>query len=137
MTKKMSKRGVENIIDRLMYESIIERGGDDVDKAYKIVANAFKVIIVKKPVIKQVKEISIRQAHINRHKELHSYLDELLADFIRHTGKMPLKLPIQELMEWSNEQTKNPTEINNASTEVMNLEKLNEARARLESKNQF
>ena len=48
--------------------------------------------------------------HIKRHKELHVALDELVADFINHTGKLPSKITLMELMEWSADQIKNPTE---------------------------
>ena len=50
-----------------------------------------------------------REIHIQRHKELHSMLDELGADFIRHTNKLPSTTTLMELMSWSFEQTKNPT----------------------------
>jgi len=51
-----------------------------------------------------------KEEHKARHKELHKYLDELIADFIRHTNKLPSETSLMELMKWSNEQTKNPTE---------------------------
>ena len=51
-----------------------------------------------------------KQEHIKRHKELHGKLDELIADFIRHTEKLPSKTTLMELMTWSFEQTTNPTE---------------------------
>lgn len=51
-----------------------------------------------------------RDRHIKRHKELHGYLDELVADFIGHTGKLPSKTTIMELMEWSDGQTIEPSE---------------------------
>jgi len=48
--------------------------------------------------------------HKKRHKELHGYLDELVADWIKHsmkgTERMSLtNTTIMELMEWSHEQT--------------------------------
>lgn len=49
------------------------------------------------------------EEHIVRHKELHKKLDELVADFIDHTGKLPSDTNLMELMTWSCEQTKNPT----------------------------
>jgi hypothetical protein len=55
------------------------------------------------------KELTPEQ-HKQRHIELHKALDELLADFIQITGKMPSQLSLKELMEWSHEQTLNPTE---------------------------
>jgi hypothetical protein len=51
-----------------------------------------------------------KEEHIKRHLELHSYLDELIADFIRHTDKLPSDTKITELMKWSYSQTKEPTE---------------------------
>lgn len=49
-----------------------------------------------------------RNEHIERHKELHKALDELLADFIGHTGKLPSQTTILELLQWSNAQTVSP-----------------------------
>jgi len=48
------------------------------------------------------------QEHIERHEELHRMLDELIADFIQHTGKLPSQTSILELMEWSHRQTIKP-----------------------------
>ena len=44
--------------------------------------------------------------HILRHKLLHRKLDELIADFILHTNKLPSQTKLTELMSWSFEQTK-------------------------------
>lgn len=44
--------------------------------------------------------------HKIRHKILHKNLDELIADFIQNTNKLPSKTTLTELMEWSFEQTK-------------------------------
>lgn len=52
-----------------------------------------------------------REEHIARHKLLHQHLDELLGDWIGQTGKLPSKSTVFELMEWSFEQTKNPTDL--------------------------
>jgi len=57
-----------------------------------------------------MKEPLINEQHRERHIFLHKMLDELLADFIEHTGKHPSKTTLYELMEWSNEQVANPTE---------------------------
>lgn len=54
-----------------------------------------------------------RKEHIEKHIMLHKYLDELSADHIRHTGKIPSKTTLMELMGWSYEQTKDPTEDEN------------------------
>lgn len=48
--------------------------------------------------------------HRFRHVELHAALDELVADFITHRNRMPSKSTILELMEWSHQQTRTPTE---------------------------
>ena len=48
--------------------------------------------------------------HKKRHEELHKNLDELVADFINHTKKLPSKSTVMELMEWSFKQTVKPTE---------------------------
>lgn len=48
--------------------------------------------------------------HKQRHIELHDRLDELVADFIDHTGKLPSKTTLLELMNWSFKQTLKPTE---------------------------
>lgn len=53
-------------------------------------------------------EIKMVFDHKERHKILHKELDELSADFIKHTGKVPSKSTIMELMSWSYEQTINP-----------------------------
>lgn len=47
--------------------------------------------------------------HKERHELLHKHFDELLADFIGHTRKLPSKTTIFELLQWSNKQTENPT----------------------------
>jgi len=47
--------------------------------------------------------------HKARHNVLHMHLDELMADFIKHTGKFPTDTTLMELIKWSHEQTKNPT----------------------------
>ncbi len=48
------------------------------------------------------------EEHMKRHEELHQMLDELIVDFIQHTGKLPSSTTIYELMVWSHKQTKNP-----------------------------
>lgn len=52
-----------------------------------------------------------RQEHIERHKNLHRSLDELLADWITNSGlerPYPTEHTISELIEWSCQQTINP-----------------------------
>ena len=55
-----------------------------------------------------------KEKHIERHLELHKALDELAADWLDNQPTESEKLfsntTIMELMEWSYEQTKNPTE---------------------------
>jgi len=50
--------------------------------------------------------------HKKRHKLLHNHLDELIADWITHTRKLPSKSTVLELLTWSNEQIENPTASN-------------------------
>lgn len=51
-----------------------------------------------------------REEHRQRHIVLHNMLNELIADFIAQTGKLPSKTTIPDLARWSNEQTIHPTE---------------------------
>lgn len=51
-----------------------------------------------------------RKKHIGRHRELHFMLAELLADWIHHTKKLLSEHTIMEFLEWSYQQTVNPTE---------------------------
>lgn len=50
--------------------------------------------------------------HRERHKLLHDHLDELIADWLTHhpMGTRPSTSTILELMEWSYQQTVQPTE---------------------------
>lgn len=56
------------------------------------------------------------EEHKQRHIELHKKLDELAADFLIHTKKRLGNSTILELIEWSHEQTLNPTEIDHLKT---------------------
>lgn len=47
--------------------------------------------------------------HKERHGLLHGHLDELVADWITHTKKLPSRATVLELMEWFAEQKENPT----------------------------
>lgn len=49
-----------------------------------------------------------REEHIERHKKLHKNFDELIADFISNTDKMPSQTTVMELIEWSHKQTVEP-----------------------------
>lgn len=46
--------------------------------------------------------------HIERHELLHKHLDELIADFITHTGGLPSKTTLMAFMHWSYQQTIEP-----------------------------
>lgn len=46
--------------------------------------------------------------HKARHADLHRNLDELVADWIRHTGGMPSRSSVMELMVWSSKQMQDP-----------------------------
>ena len=46
--------------------------------------------------------------HKKIHIQLHKSLDELLADFLAQTEKLPSQTTIMELIEWSYRQTQNP-----------------------------
>lgn len=48
--------------------------------------------------------------HRERHKILHRNLDELLADFVATTDRMPSKTSLVEFLHWSYQQTLNPTD---------------------------
>lgn len=50
------------------------------------------------------------EEHKERHEILHGYLDELVADFIGHTGGLPSRTNLMDLMEWSAKQMDSPTE---------------------------
>ena len=51
--------------------------------------------------------------HKKRHIELHKSIDELFADYIaHHPDEIEFtKMPLMKLINWSYEQTKNPTEL--------------------------
>ena len=50
-----------------------------------------------------------KQEHKLIHLYLHKALDELMADYLVHTGKFLSKTTVMELAKWSYDQTKNPT----------------------------
>jgi len=41
------------------------------------------------------------EQHKQKHMELHRYLDELVADFIDATGKLPSQTTVMDLMKWN------------------------------------
>ncbi len=55
-----------------------------------------------------------KEKHIQRHKELHEHLDELVADYIYfNTGRLPSSTTVMELIKWSYQQIINPEENEN------------------------
>lgn len=50
------------------------------------------------------------EQHTERHRFLHRCLDELIADWIGHTRKLPHKSSVRQLMEWSYQQSLDATE---------------------------
>jgi hypothetical protein len=52
------------------------------------------------------------EQHRERHVALHRSLDELLADFIGHTGSLPSQTTLTEFLTWSHSQTLDPAEVN-------------------------
>jgi hypothetical protein len=52
------------------------------------------------------------EEHKERHRILHNHLDELFADYIaNHPNHVKFtQEPIMNLLKWSNDQTKNPTD---------------------------
>lgn len=48
------------------------------------------------------------EEHKARHVALHRSLDELVADWIFHTGSFPSHASVVDLINWSYSQTKNP-----------------------------
>jgi len=48
------------------------------------------------------------EIHILRHKKLHKYFDELLADYIDNNKNSSIEDSIIKLVKWSSKQTKNP-----------------------------
>lgn len=51
-----------------------------------------------------------RKDHIQKHKELHAYLDMLIADYISHNEIPISELKVMDLVAWSYNQTIDPEE---------------------------
>lgn len=49
------------------------------------------------------------EEHKARHVALHRSLDELVADWIRHTGRSLVIASVMDLMTWSAHETVSPT----------------------------
>lgn len=58
--------------------------------------------------------------HKQRHVELHKALDELFADYISHRPQQStfLDMPFGQLMEWSHQQTQQPTELEDGPSQT-------------------
>ena len=54
--------------------------------------------------------------HRARHVKLHRMLDELAADWITETGRVPSQATVLDLMKWSNKQTTEPDDRNGRFT---------------------
>jgi|GEM_PF-1969315 len=52
---------------------------------------------------------SPEEKHKDDHIRLHKAFDELIADYIAHTHRVPSVATIMDLMKWSFSQTSNPT----------------------------
>lgn len=50
------------------------------------------------------------EEHKQRHIQLHNSFDELFADFIGHTGRLPIQTTLIDFLNWSYDQTIKPTE---------------------------
>jgi len=55
--------------------------------------------------------VGAKALHRKRHLELHRALDELLADFIGHTGQTPSGTTVMTFTRWSHLQTIEPDEV--------------------------
>jgi len=73
----------------------------------------FKYSNIPKYVAQQLADKNLTpEEHRERHQMLHKRLDELIADWIGQTKCLPSKNTVLELMTWSNEQCKKPTDLN-------------------------
>lgn len=58
-----------------------------------------------------------QKEHKQRHVQLHKKFDELLADFIGHTGRLPSQTSLIDFLNWSYQQTISPSELPNSLDE--------------------
>jgi len=58
---------------------------------------------------KEIDAKMTKETHIEKHKELHRSLDELMGDFFGCTKKFASQTTLMEFLEWSFAQTENPT----------------------------
>ncbi len=52
-----------------------------------------------------------KDTHKKVHQDLHKSLCELAIDYINHTNKLLYQSTIKDLIDWSEEQTKNPNDL--------------------------
>ncbi len=58
-----------------------------------------------------------KEEHLQRHRDLHRALDELVADFLTHNRtRMMRTTSVMDLMEWAYSQTIQPSEIEEERT---------------------
>ena len=55
--------------------------------------------------IQLLRRTMTEEQHKERHEKLHTYLDELVADWIKSTRGLPSKTILMDFMKWSCEQT--------------------------------
>lgn len=60
--------------------------------------------------LKKWEKLHKEDKHKRRHKLLHNHLNQLLADMMGRTGVFPSQSTVLDLLNWSYEQTINPTE---------------------------
>jgi hypothetical protein len=89
---------MENI-DKIIIEGILAQEKENSEIHIDKVRGYLKTAILKKDL-----EV-LENIHKDRHKLLHKEFDELVADFIQNTNKLPSKTKVIELMKWSFEQT--------------------------------
>lgn len=70
-----------------------------------------QVIIERELLVQDRGDKMTREEHIEKHKQLHNALDELVADYITQTGKRLTTSNLMELIEWSFQQTINPEDL--------------------------
>lgn len=58
---------------------------------------------------------TVDENHHARHQLLHTHFDELLADYLtQHHAARPSNMKLMDLMQWSYQQTLNPTKVSSA-----------------------
>ena len=85
--------------------------GDYIKHAYKWEIEA-KNLLEEIATLDKEDNRSPEEKHKDEHIKLHRAFDELIADYITHTHRLPSVATIMDLMKWSFQQTSNPTEEN-------------------------